>query len=78
LAVVVSVKITIPTVKTPNIKEKKIDIHKIIQESMLENVIKSLLTGKHLNTCLAKETLETYSIIDIVLEKYYYNMNDDF
>lgn len=45
---------------------------------MVENVVKSLLTGEHLNTCLAKEALETYRIMDIVLEKYYNGRNDDF
>lgn len=60
--------------------EEKIEIDnpKIIQESMVENVVNSLLTGKHLNTCSAKEALETYRIMDIVLEKYYNGRNDDF
>ena len=60
--------------------EEKIEINnpKIIQESMVENVVKSLLTGEHLNTCTAKEALETYRIMDTVLEKYYNGRNDDF
>ena len=60
--------------------EERIEINnpKIIQESMVENVVKSLLTGEHLNTCLAKEALETYRIMDTVLEKYYNGRNDDF
>ena len=39
----------------------------LIQKNMVENVVKSLLTGEHLNTCLAKEALETYRIMDILL-----------
>ena len=60
--------------------EEKIEINnpKIIQENMIEDVVKSLLTGEHLHTCLAKEALETYRIMDIVLEKYYNGRNDDF
>lgn len=66
-------------ITTVNGEEKiEIDNPKIIQESMVENVVKSLLTGKHLNTCLAKEALETYRIMDIVLEKYYNGRNDNF
>ncbi len=51
---------------------------KVIQESMIENVVNSLITEEHLNTCLASEALETYRIMDIVLEKYYNGRNDDF
>ena len=66
-------------ISTENGEEKiEIDNPKIIQESMIENVVNSLLTGKHLNTCSAKEALETYRIMDIVLEKYYNGRNDDF
>ena len=36
------------------------------------------ITGKHLNTCLAREALETYRIMDIVLDKYYNGRNDEF
>lgn len=66
-------------ITTENGEQKiEIDNPKIIQESMVENVVKSLLTGKHLNICTAKEALETYRIMDIVLEKYYQGRNDDF
>lgn len=41
-------------------------------------MIESLLTGECLHTCLAKEALETYRIMDIVLEKYYNGRNDNF
>lgn len=60
--------------------EEKIEINnpKIIQENMIENVVNSLLTGEHLNTCSAQEALETYRIMDIVLEKYYNGRNDEF
>lgn len=60
--------------------EEKIELNnpKIIQENMVENVVNSLLTGEHLNICLAKEALETYRIMDIVLEKYYNGRNDEF
>ena len=60
------------------IEELEISNPKIIQENMVENVVKSLLTGEHLHTCLAEESLETYRIIDTVLEKYYNGRNDDF
>lgn len=48
------------------------------EEYEVEDVVKSLLTGEHLYTCLAKEALETYRIMDIVLEKYYNGRNDAF
>lgn len=60
------------------IEELEISTPKIIQENMVENVVNSLLTGEHLHTCLAEESLETYRIIDTVLEKYYNGRNDDF
>ena len=59
-------------------KEIEIDSPKIIQENMVENVVDSLLTGKHLHTCTAKESLETYRIIDAVLEKYYSGRQNEF
>ena len=67
-------------IETQDNGEEKIEINnpKIIQENMIEDVVKSLLTGEHLHTCLAKEALETYRIMDIVLEKYYNGRNDDF
>ena len=63
---------------TENTEEIEINDPKIIQESMIENVVQSLITGKHLNTCTASEALETYRIIDTVLEKYYNGRKDDF
>ena len=66
-------------ISTSNEEEKiQIDNPKIIQENMVENVVNSLLTGEYLNTCSAKEALETYRIIDKVLEQYYNGRNDDF
>lgn len=66
-------------ITTDNVEEKiEINNPKIIQENMVENVVNSLLTGEYLNTCSTKEALETYRIMDIVLEKYYNGRNDDF
>ena len=69
-----------PIIITTENNEEKIEINnpKIIQENMIENIVNSLLTGRHLNTCSAKEALETYRIMDIVLEKYYNGRNDNF
>lgn len=69
-----------PIIITTENNEEKIEINnpKIIQENMIENIVNSLLTGRHLNTCSAKEALETYRIMDTVLEKYYNGRNDDF
>ena len=61
-----------------HIEEIEINDPKIIQESMVENVVKSMITGEHLNTCLASEALETYRIMDKVLEKYYNGRDDEF
>jgi predicted dehydrogenase len=60
--------------------EEKIEIENppIIQESMVEEVVKSLLTGEKLHTCSAREALETYRIMDAVLEKYYNGREDEF
>ena len=60
--------------------EERLEINnpKIIQESMVENVVASLLTGEHLHTCSAQEALETYRIMDIVLEEYYNGSSDAF
>ena len=51
---------------------------KIIQENMVQNVVQSLLTGNHLYTCSARQALETYRIMDAVLEEYYGGRNDEF
>ena len=61
-----------------NSEEFEIDDPKIIQESMVKNVVKSMITGEQLNTCSSHEALETYRIMDKVLEKYYNGRNDDF
>ena len=45
---------------------------------MIEEIVNSLLTKEHLNTCSAREALEPYRIMDIVLDKYYNGRNDDF
>ena len=45
---------------------------------MIRNVVKSLLTGENLNTCTAKEALETYRIMDKVLNEYYNGREDEF
>ncbi len=50
----------------------------VIQERMIQDVVKSLLTGNNLNICLAKEALETYRIMDKVLEEYYNGRSDEF
>lgn len=58
-----------------NIEIKNPDI---IQEDMIKNVVQSLITGEHLNTCLADEALETSRIMDVVLKDYYNGREDDF
>ena len=58
-----------------NIEIKNPDI---IQEDMIKNVVQSLLTGEHLNTCSGDEALETYRIIDEALKDYYNGREDDF
>lgn len=45
---------------------------------MIENVVKALLTKSNEHICLAKDALEIYRIIDMVLEKYYNSRKDDF
>lgn len=69
-----------PITITNALGEKNIEIcnPKIIQENMVKNVVESLLSGEHKHTCLAKEALETYRIMDKVLEKYYNGRNDQF
>ena len=69
-----SIIITTPE-KTETIDIKNPDI---IQESMVENVVESLITGEHLNTCSGDEALETYRIMDEVLKDYYNGRDDDF
>lgn len=64
--------------KTDGTKKIIIDNPKTVQENMIENVIKSLLTGEHLNSCYGEEALETYRIMDMVLEKYYNGRDNDF
>ena len=61
-------------------KTKSIDIKnpEMIQENMIENVIQSLITGKRLYTCFAEDALETYRIIDKVLDDYYDGREDSF
>ena len=46
--------------------------------NMIEEVVNSLLTKEHLNTCSAREALGPYRIMDIVLDKYYNGRKDDF
>lgn len=60
---------------TQNIEIKNPDI---IQEAMIKNVVQSLITGEHLNTCSADEALETSRIMDEVLKDYYNGREDDF
>lgn len=50
----------------------------IIQESMVHEVVDSIITGKHLNTCYGREALETYRIIDNVLNDYYHGRENEF
>ena len=45
---------------------------------MVHEVVDSLITGKHLNTCSGREALETYRIIDEVLNDYYHGREDEF
>lgn len=65
---------------TTNEGEEKIEIDnpKIIQENMIKEVVNSLMNGQHLHTCTGREALETYRIMDIVLDKYYNGRNRDF
>jgi len=61
-------------------EERRIEINNpnLIQENMIRNVVNSLLTGENKNICMAKDALETYRIIDSVLEKYYNGRNSEF
>lgn len=61
-------------------EEKKISIMnpEVIQENMIKDVVSSLISNQKLNTCLAREALETYRIMDIVLDKYYNGRNRKF
>lgn len=66
-------------IKNENGEEKlHIDNPDIIQEDMVHEVVDSLITGKHLNTCSGREALETYRIIDEVLNDYYHGREDEF
>ncbi len=69
-----------PIVIVTDEEEKNIDISnpKIIQEYMVKDVVNSLITGEHLNVCTAKEALETYRIMDMVLDEYYNGRDKDF
>lgn len=69
-----------PIIITTNENEEKIEIDnpKIIQENMIKDVVDSLITGEHLHTCTGREALETYRIMDIVLDKYYDGRDKDF
>ncbi len=69
-----------PIIIRTNKGEEKIKIvnPNIIQENMIKEVVDSLITGKSKNTCTAKEALETYRIMDIVLDKYYNGRDKDF
>ena len=60
--------------------EERIEIKnpKVIQENMIGEVVKAILTGEHGNTCTAREALETYRIMDAVLEEYYHGRSDSF
>ena len=60
--------------------EERLQINnpKIIQENMVHDVVKALLTGEHLHTCSGREALETSSIMDEVLKDYYHGRDDEF
>lgn len=49
----------------------------INQFNMIKNVVQSLIIDKSLNSCTGEEALETYRIMDEVLEEYY-NGRDNF
>lgn len=60
--------------------EERLQINnpKIIQENMVHDVVKALLTGEHLHTCSGREALETSRIMDEVLKDYYHGRDDEF
>lgn len=58
--------------------EYNIEDPKIIQENMIKEVIRELLTKIKGNTCYGNEALETYRIIDKVLNEYYNGRDDGF
>ena len=68
------------TVITTEAGEERIEVKnpKIIQENMIEEVVRALITGQKGNTCTAREALETYRIMDEVLDKYYHGRSDEF
>lgn len=65
-------------IKDDKIQNIEIENPKIEQENMIKNVINSLISGENLNICTADDAIETYRIMDKVLEKYYNGRNDDF
>ena len=60
--------------------EERLQINnpKIIQENMVDDVVKALLTGEHFHTCSGREALETSRIMDEVLKSYYHGRDDMF
>ena len=60
--------------------EERLQINnpKIIQENMVHDVVKALLTGEHFHTCSGREALETSRIMDEVLKGYYHGRDDEF
>ena len=50
----------------------------VIQEPMIHSVIEELLTGVKTDSCSGREALETYRIIDAVLDQYYGGRDGDF
>ena len=70
----------VPIVITTSNSKETIEIKdpKVIQDDMVRNVVESLLTGEHLNTCSGEEALETSRIMDEVLKDYYNGREDEF
>lgn len=66
------------TIKTQKgIEQLTISTPQLIEEPMIKNVINCLLYQEK-SLCTGKDALETYRIIDHVLDKYYNGRNDQF
>lgn len=68
----------ITIIKDGEIQNVEIDSPEIAQENMIKNVVNSLIKKEQLNVCTAQDAIETYRIMDKVLENYYNGRNDDF
>ena len=59
-------------------QEIRVEEKEAIQTAMIENVINSILNNINVNICTGENALETYRIIELVLEKYYNGRKDAF